>query len=86
MNLPADAVLIVSSGCNKKIQRLHSRIAAALEHNIVQFSVRLGMQLIKYNAWVLNPCLFANPLTAPCIYCLSEDSSWFSSLLDAHFI
>ncbi|MPM44026.1 hypothetical protein SDC9_90704 [bioreactor metagenome] len=49
MHLPADAILIVSGCCDKKIQRLHSRVTAAFGHDIKEFPVRLGMQLIKYH-------------------------------------
>jgi hypothetical protein len=52
---------IVSRCGDQEVKRLHSCIAGTLGHNIKQFSVRLGMQLIKNTTpWILKPCLYAS--------------------------
>ena len=50
VNLIADGLGIVACRGNKKVQRLHTSITGTLGHNIKQFSVRLRVQLIEYNA------------------------------------
>ena len=50
MYLVADAVCVRACCCDKEKQRLHSCIARTLCHNIIELSVRLGVQLIENNA------------------------------------
>ena len=47
MYLIADGIGVISGGRYKKIQWLHSCITAAFQHDIIQFSIGLGVQLIK---------------------------------------
>ena len=60
MNLPADAVLVISGGSDQKIQRLHSRIAAAFGHYIVELTIRLRMQLVEHYAVGIEAVLVSN--------------------------
>ena len=60
MNLPADAVLVISGGSDQKIQRLHSRIAAAFGHYVVELAIRLRMQLVEHHAVSIEAVLVAN--------------------------
>ena len=50
VNLIADGLRIVAGRGDKEIQRLHTSVAGALGHNIKEFPVRLGVQLVKYHA------------------------------------
>ena len=50
VDLIADGLRIVAGRGDEKIQRLHTGIAGALGHNIKEFPVRLGVQLVKYHA------------------------------------
>ena len=47
MYLIADGVGVVAGRGDQEIQRLHPGIAGALEHDIKEFPVGLGMQLIE---------------------------------------
>ena len=60
MHLVADAVGVVSGSGYKKEQRLPSAVTAALGHHIVQFPVRLGMQLIEYDPARVEAMLVRN--------------------------
>ena len=60
MHLPADAVLVISGGGDQKIQRLHSRIAAALGHDVKQLPVGLRVQLVEYHAVGIEAVLVVN--------------------------
>ena len=49
MHLPADTVPIGACSCDQEEQRLFSRVAGAVGHNIIELSVWLGVQLVKYH-------------------------------------
>ena len=44
----------------RKYRGLHSGIATAFGHNIIEFPIRLGMQLIEYDAVGVEPVLVPN--------------------------
>ena len=50
VDLIADGLRIVAGRGDKEIQWLHTGIAGAFRHNIKELAVRLGVQLVKYNA------------------------------------
>lgn len=50
VRLIADAVGIRPGCGNQKIERLHPSVAGALGHDVKEFPVGLGMQLVKYHA------------------------------------
>ena len=50
VDLVADGIGIIPCGCNQKVQRLPSGVAAAFGHNIKQLPVWLGVQFIKDHA------------------------------------
>ena len=50
MHLIADGVGVVSGSSDQEIQRLHPGVPGALEHNVKELSVGLGMQLIENDA------------------------------------
>ena len=50
MYLVADGVGVVARRGDQEIQRLHPGITRALEHNVKEFPVGLGMQLIEDHA------------------------------------
>ena len=57
MHLVADGIGIISGCSDKKVQRLHPRIAGALRHNIKELSVGLRMKLIKYHSMRIKAVL-----------------------------
>ena len=60
VDLIADGLGVVACRGNKEVQRLHTSIAGTLGHNIKQFSVRLRVQLIKYNTVGVEAVLVSN--------------------------
>ena len=72
MHLVADAFGVVSGSRDKEIQRLHSSIAGALDHNIVELSVRLRVQLIEYNAVGIEAVLVRNVCRQNLIFALGR--------------
>lgn len=60
VNFIADGLGVIARRGDKKVQRLHAGIAGAFGHNIEQFSVWLGMQLIKNHAVGVETMLVAD--------------------------
>jgi len=56
MNLPANAILVISGGRDQIIQRLHSRITADFGHDIKKLRFGWVCSLSKTTPWVLKPC------------------------------
>ena len=57
MGFIADTICIRPRCSNQKIQRLHPRITGSLCHNIKEFSIRLGMQLVENDAVYIEAVL-----------------------------
>ena len=60
MYLITDGVRIIPGCCNKKIQRLHTGITRTLGHYIIEFSIWLGVQLIKDYSVCIKAMLVCN--------------------------
>ena len=59
VNLIADGLCIVAGRGDEEIQRLHTGIAGAFRHDIKEFAIWLGMQLIEHHAVGIETVLVA---------------------------
>ena len=50
MHLIADGIGVIARRGDQKVQRLHPRVAGALEHDVEELPVRLRVQLVENNA------------------------------------
>ena len=57
MHLPADTVPIGACSCDQEEQRLFSRVAGAVGHNVIQQPVWLGVELIENDTMDVQPVL-----------------------------
>ena len=60
MYLIADGLRIIAGCGNEEIQRLHTGIAGAFGHDIKEFAVGLGVQLIEYHTVCIEAVLVAD--------------------------
>ena len=60
MDLIADGLRIIAGRGNEKIQRLHTGIAGAFGHDIKEFAVGLGVQLVEYHTVCIEAVLVAD--------------------------
>ena len=60
VDLVADGLRIVAGRGDEEIQRLHTGVAGAFGHDVKEFAVGLGVQLVKYHAVSVKAVLVAH--------------------------